>query len=281
MAAALLFAAGGSAQAPSRADRQPAASATFRQYCVTCHNAKLKTAGIVIDPAEVGQAGENAELWEKVVQKLRTRGMPPAGMPRPDDATYDRTATYLETTLDQAAAAHPHPGDLPYLHRLTRTEYQNAVRDLLGVDHLPKEMDYSLLLPADNSSQRVRQHRRPALHLASDHAALSGSGPQDQPPGGGRSEHPRDGQHSSASRSTAAGRPRGGFAVRHARRLGRGQLFPAGCRLCFQGGDGRLRARSRNRWRSPWMASGKELAAGRWRARGRAAGTNHWSFACR
>ena len=152
MAAALLFAAVGRAQAPSHADGQPGASATFRQYCVTCHNAKLKTAGIVIDPAEAGQAGQNAELWEKVVQKLRTRGMPPAGMPRPDDATYDRTATYLETALDQAAAAHPHPGDLPYLHRLTRTEYQNAVRDLLGVDHLPKEMDYSLLLPADNSS---------------------------------------------------------------------------------------------------------------------------------
>ncbi len=152
MAAALLFAAVGRAQAPSHADGQPGASATFRQYCVTCHNAKLKTAGIVIDPAEAGQAGQNAELWEKVVQKLRTRGMPPAGMPRPDDATYDRTAAYLETTLDQAAAAHPHPGDLPYLHRLTRTEYQDAVRDLLGVDHLPKEMDYSLLLPADNSS---------------------------------------------------------------------------------------------------------------------------------
>ena len=78
--------------------------------------------------------------------------MPPPRVPRPDDATYDRTANYVESELDRAAAAHPNPGDLPYLHKLTRTEYQNAVRDLLGVDHLPAEMDYSLLLPPDNDS---------------------------------------------------------------------------------------------------------------------------------
>jgi mono/diheme cytochrome c family protein len=145
----------GFVQAQAPAPLQPdasAASATFRQYCITCHNAKLKTGGVVIDPAKVSQAGDNAELWEKVDQKLRARGMPPAGMPRPDEATYDKVAAYLETTLDRAAAAHANAGDLPNLHRLTRTEYRNAVRDLLGVDHLPEEMDYSLLLPADNSS---------------------------------------------------------------------------------------------------------------------------------
>jgi hypothetical protein len=78
--------------------------------------------------------------------------MPPAGSPRPDAATYDSTATFLEAELDRAAAAKPNPGKLPLLHRLSRTEYQNAVRDLLALDSLPKEMDFSLLLPPDNVS---------------------------------------------------------------------------------------------------------------------------------
>lgn len=78
--------------------------------------------------------------------------MPPVPMPRPDAATYDKLATYLETELDRAAAAKPNPGDLPNLHRLTRTEYSNAIRDLLAVDDLPKEMDFTLLLPSDNAS---------------------------------------------------------------------------------------------------------------------------------
>ncbi len=126
--------------------------ATFTKYCVTCHNARLKTAGFVLDTADLKNVGAHAETWEKVVRKLRTEAMPPAGAPRPDRATYDSTAAYLEAELDRAAAAKPNPGSLPLLHRLTRTEYQNAIRDLLAVDALPKEMDYSLLLPADNAS---------------------------------------------------------------------------------------------------------------------------------
>ncbi len=78
--------------------------------------------------------------------------MPPVGMPRPDAATYERVASYLETVLDKEAAAKPNPGELPNLHRLTRTEYKNSVRDLLALDNLPKEMDYTFLLPADNAS---------------------------------------------------------------------------------------------------------------------------------
>ncbi len=78
--------------------------------------------------------------------------MPPVGNPRPDDATYQQFRTYLETALDRAAAAQPNPGELPNLHRLTRTEYRNAIRDLLALDNLPKEMDFTLLLPADNSA---------------------------------------------------------------------------------------------------------------------------------
>src|ERR1700687_1743966 len=83
-----------SAQAPAPALAAPAA--LFNQYCVTCHNARLKTAGLVIDPAALDEPGANAELWEKVVRKLRSGTMPPAGAPRPDQGTYDGVATFLE-----------------------------------------------------------------------------------------------------------------------------------------------------------------------------------------
>jgi mono/diheme cytochrome c family protein len=140
--------------APAQSPTPPLAApaAVFNQYCVTCHNARLKTAGLVIDPAALDQPGTNAEVWEKVVRKLRSGTMPPVGVPRPDQSTYEAVASFLETRLDAEAAATPHPGSLPPLHRLSRTEYQNAIRDLLAIETLPKEMDYSLLLPADNIS---------------------------------------------------------------------------------------------------------------------------------
>jgi mono/diheme cytochrome c family protein len=136
----------------AQAQRPATAAAVIQQYCTTCHNDRLKTAGLVLDPADVSRVSAKPELWEKVVRKLRSFSMPPASSPRPDKATYDSTATFLETELDRAAAAKPTPGPLPLFHRLTRTEYQNAVRDLLGIGALPKEMDYSILLPADNIS---------------------------------------------------------------------------------------------------------------------------------
>ena len=128
------------------------AGAVIGKYCATCHNAKLRTAGLVLDPAAMSNVPADAERWEKVIRKLRANTMPPPGLPRPDAATYDALAGYLETELDRAAAARPIPGKLPLLHRLSRTEYQNAVRDLLAVEALPREMDYSLLLPPDNSN---------------------------------------------------------------------------------------------------------------------------------
>jgi hypothetical protein len=134
--------------------RPPASD--LEKYCGTCHNAKVKTAGVVIDSAALsrpdGLSGSNAETWERAVRQLRAKSMPPVGMPRPDAATYERISSYLESALDREAAAHPNPGELPNLHRLTRTEYKNVIRDLLGLDNLPKEMDYTLLLPADNAS---------------------------------------------------------------------------------------------------------------------------------
>jgi len=128
------------------------ASAAIGKYCATCHSAQLHTAGLVLDPAAIANVRTDAERWEKVIRKLRSNSMPPAGAPQPDKSTHDSLAKFLETELDRASAAKPNPGKLPLLHRLSRTEYQNAVRDLLALDALPKEMEYSLLLPPDNSS---------------------------------------------------------------------------------------------------------------------------------
>ena len=131
-------------------------SATLNQYCLGCHSAQVATAGVVLDPAEGNltraSLEKNAELWERVVRQLNAQTMPPPAMPRPASEVYKKTAAYLERELDAAAKEHPNPGKLPKLHRLTRTEYKNSVRDLLGLDNLPKELDYSLLLPADNAS---------------------------------------------------------------------------------------------------------------------------------
>ncbi len=133
-------------------DARPAAEAAIRQYCIGCHNATLKTGGVVLDPTSLGQVSNNPEIWEKAVRQLRAKSMPPSPMPRPDAATYSKVAGYLEGELDRAAAAKPNAGELPNLHRLTRTEYRNSILDLLALDNLPKEMDFTILLPADNSA---------------------------------------------------------------------------------------------------------------------------------
>lgn len=126
--------------------------ATLRQYCVTCHNAGLNMGGLALDPADVVEVGSHAETFEKVLRQLRGATMPPPGQPRPEAAVYRRVSEYLIRELETAAATEPNPGELSAAHRLTRTEYRNAVRDLLALGDLPKEMDFDLLLPADNVS---------------------------------------------------------------------------------------------------------------------------------
>src|SRR6266446_8761171 len=86
-------------QEPSNPSPLPASAqrVLLNRYCVACHNEKLKTAGLTPDKLDVEKVNQNAEVWEKVIRKLRTRGMPPAGLPRPDNAAYDSFATYLET----------------------------------------------------------------------------------------------------------------------------------------------------------------------------------------
>jgi hypothetical protein len=119
----------------------------IQQYCLVCHNAKLKTAGLVLDVTELDRIADHEAVWEKVVRKLRTGEMPPVSMPRPGKATYTRVTAELEGALDQAAAAHPHPGRVP-VHRLNRAEYTHAIRDLLGLN-----IDGKALLPTDDSDQ--------------------------------------------------------------------------------------------------------------------------------
>ena len=141
---ALWFVGSASAQAPAP-DVAADHAAVLQQYCVTCHNERLRTAGLALDQLDMAHAETRPDVWEKVVQKLRSRTMPPARRPRPDDATYDAVATWLEASLDRAAADRPNPGR-PLLHRMNRTEYRNAVRDLLAVD-----ADVSAL-PADDAT---------------------------------------------------------------------------------------------------------------------------------
>src|SRR5882724_5661997 len=119
--------------------------ATLNQYCVTCHNDKLRTAGLTLEKADTSRVGADAPLWEKVLEKVRTGTMPPAGLPRPNEATYRSLSGYLETALDRAAAEKLQPGRVS-VHRLNRAEFTNAIRDLLALD-----VDVNSLLPADDS----------------------------------------------------------------------------------------------------------------------------------
>ena len=100
-----------------------------------------------MDRADSEQLANSAETWEKVIVKLRSRAMPPPGMPRPDNATYDAVADWLESEIDRAAAAHVNPGRSASLHRLNRAEYANAVRDLIAV-----EVDAQAMLPPDEQA---------------------------------------------------------------------------------------------------------------------------------
>jgi mono/diheme cytochrome c family protein len=137
-----------SAQAPASAAPQPAAAqrALLDKYCVTCHNDRVKTANLSLQNADLSKLADHGELWEKVIRKLRAGVMPPPDMPRPSLAEYESLRDFLETEVDRAAAAKPSPGAV-VLHRLNRTEYANAVRDLLDL-----KIDVTTLLPPDDSA---------------------------------------------------------------------------------------------------------------------------------
>jgi hypothetical protein len=118
--------------------------ATLNKYCIGCHRSPTPAAGLRLDSFDTANFEINGVTWEKLARKLRNREMPPASVPRPDAATYDALVTYIETGRDRLAEVKPNPGR-PTLHRLNRTEYGNAVRDVLAL-----EIDVAELLPADD-----------------------------------------------------------------------------------------------------------------------------------
>jgi hypothetical protein len=148
--AALIGVAMMSGQSPQSAPAKAATGAATQKavidrYCVGCHNAKTKTANLLLDQLDLTKLGEHANIGELVVRKLRAGMMPPTGMPRPDAATMDTLITWMEGELDKSATAHlPAPG----MHRMNRTEYTNAVRDVLAL-----EVDATKFLPADDSTR--------------------------------------------------------------------------------------------------------------------------------
>ena len=118
--------------------------AVLDRYCLTCHNDRMQTGSLTLEGVELGSLQDATEVWEKVLQKLQTRAMPPPGRPRPDENAYEGVSSFLEAGLDQLAEVAPNPGR-PTIHRLNRLEYTNAIRDLIGL-----EVDGALLLPADD-----------------------------------------------------------------------------------------------------------------------------------
>jgi hypothetical protein len=140
------------AAAPAQSSSVPPASpspvaAVVKQYCVACHNARTKTAGLSLEDVDATNIPANAEIWERVVRKLERRAMPPLGAKHPDESTYVTVLQSLENDLDRDAARHPYPGQ-PLPHRLNRAEYANAIRDLLALDL----GDVATLLPPDDSA---------------------------------------------------------------------------------------------------------------------------------
>jgi hypothetical protein len=139
-----VLSAGGPQTAPATT-AVAAQRALVERYCVTCHNDKSRQGGLSLQGKDVAAAGDNAELWEKVVRKLRAGVMPPPGVARPPLPEYEALRDWLEAEIDRKAPRNP--GAI-VLHRLNRTEYSNAIRDLLDLD-----IDAASLLPPDDSAR--------------------------------------------------------------------------------------------------------------------------------
>src|SRR5262245_27743846 len=121
--------------------------ALITRYCVGCHNERMKSGNLALDAIDVDNIAAHPQVWEKVIRKVGAGLMPPAGRPRPDEAAQDQFVAWLSTELQKSFDAHPNPGRTQTFHRLNRTEYHNAIRDLLAID-----VEVADLLPADDSS---------------------------------------------------------------------------------------------------------------------------------
>ncbi|MBM3822876.1 MAG: DUF1592 domain-containing protein [Verrucomicrobia bacterium] len=144
----LLGFADASAQAALARTSKAAPGAFIQNYCLDCHDADAKKGGLNLESWIHQPISEYTTAWEKVVRKLNTRQMPPPGKGRPSEAEYRKALTSIESKLDRHAALHPEPGRTETFRRLTRTEYQHAIQDLLAL-----EIDASSLLPKEDSSR--------------------------------------------------------------------------------------------------------------------------------
>jgi cytochrome c5 len=138
-----------------RSPQQPAAAhsvtdyrAVVDRYCVTCHNERTKTGGLTLDEIDLSNVPAGADVWEKVVRKVRVGMMPPQGAPRPDQDTAHALVSFLTTELDRAWLSKPNPGR-GLIHRLNRVEYAN-VRDLFSLDVDTSSMPPAMPPAADN-----------------------------------------------------------------------------------------------------------------------------------
>ncbi len=138
--------------------------AVLDKYCITCHNQRLRTGGLALDALDPTKPSANADTWERVIAKLRARSMPPPGMPRPDAATYRAVASSLETDIDRAWAMRPNPGRINAVHRLNRTEYNNAIRDLFALD-----LNVKSLLPGDETADGSFDNFADVLTISTSH----------------------------------------------------------------------------------------------------------------
>ena len=167
--------ASGSNAQPSARQRQPAPTppnapslqAVLDVYCIGCHNQRLRTAGLAFDGLDVTRPADDPELWERVIAKLRSGAMPPPGRPRPDAATYRALAGRLELDIDRAWASRSNPGRIGAVHRLNRTEYNNAIRDMFALD--PAGVDVRPLLPGDETADGSFDNFADSLSISTAH----------------------------------------------------------------------------------------------------------------
>ncbi len=164
IAAAILSAQTPVRPTPAKATPSITPRELFDNYCIDCHDHEAPAAGLALDTLDLTKPGPNAATIEKVIAKLRAGAMPPQGSPRPDAATYRSVATTLENAVDQAWAAHPNPGRIGAVQRLNRTEYNNAIRDLLALD-----LDVKPLLPGDDTADGSFDNFADSLSISTAH----------------------------------------------------------------------------------------------------------------
>jgi len=152
------------ASRPATAATASPITAVVETYCLGCHNQRLKTAGLVLEGVDAAHPAANPELWERVIAKLRSGAMPPPGLPRPEARTYATAATWLESEIDRAWLARPTPGRSSAVQRLNRSEYNNAIRDLLALD-----IDVTSLLPGDDTADGGFDNVADVLNISTAH----------------------------------------------------------------------------------------------------------------